>query len=163
MERPKINLPTPMTPEARRAIQGVCIDSRLSAYGPNDWGTAGWHKGKYPGFTDEQYAIFEIYSNGITPKQYRNMLEKLPQNERRCRNVSHRQAQLVQPQPARDLVRHADPQAGCPPFPMHAILPYHHGQRRDREDVHASQLVDVAASLLFTPYIASSRRIVWRV
>ena len=29
MERPDINLPTPMTPEARRGIQRVCIDSYL--------------------------------------------------------------------------------------------------------------------------------------
>jgi hypothetical protein len=35
----EINLPPPMTPEARRAIQGMCLDSRLFAYGPNDWGT----------------------------------------------------------------------------------------------------------------------------
>ena len=76
MERPEINLPTPMTEEARRAIQGVCIDSRLFCYGPNDWGTADWYKEKYPWFTDEQYAIFEMYSNGMTPKQHRNMLKK---------------------------------------------------------------------------------------
>jgi hypothetical protein len=76
MERPEINLPTPMTPETRRAIQGVCIDSRLFAYGPNDWGTAAWYKEKYPGFTDEQYRIFEIYSSGMTAKQHRNMLKK---------------------------------------------------------------------------------------
>ncbi len=76
MERPEINLQTPMTPEARRAIQGVCIDSRLFAYGPNDWGTAAWYKEKYPGFTDEQYRIFEMYSNGMTPKHHRNTLKK---------------------------------------------------------------------------------------
>ena len=76
MERTEINLPAPMTPEARRAIQGCCIDSCLFAYGPNYWGTAGWYKVKYQGFTDGQYAIFEIYSNGVTPKQHRNMLTK---------------------------------------------------------------------------------------
>ena len=76
MERSEINLPTPMTPEARRALQGGRIDSRLLAYGPNDWGTAGWYKKKYPGFTDEHYAAFEVYSNGMTPKQHRNMLKK---------------------------------------------------------------------------------------
>ena len=76
MERPEINLPTPIGAETRRAIQGVCIDSRLFAYGPNDWGTAAWYKEKYPGFTDEQYRIFEMYSNGMTAKQHRNMLKK---------------------------------------------------------------------------------------
>ena len=76
MERPEINLPTPMSAETRRAIQSRCIDSRLFAYGPNDWGTAPWYKDKYPGFTDEQYRIFEMYSNGMTAKQHRNMLKK---------------------------------------------------------------------------------------
>ena len=76
MERPEINLPTPMSAETRRAIQSRCIDSRLFAYGPNDWGTAAWYKDKYPGFTDEQYRIFEMYSNGTTAKQHRNMLKK---------------------------------------------------------------------------------------
>ena len=76
MERSEISLPTAMTPEARRAIQGVCIDSRLFAYGPNDWGTAAWYKEKYPGFTDDQCAIFAMYSNGVTAKQHRNMLKK---------------------------------------------------------------------------------------
>jgi len=32
----EINLPTPMTPEARRDVQGVCLDFRLFAYGLND-------------------------------------------------------------------------------------------------------------------------------
>ncbi len=82
MKRPEINLPTPMTPETRRAIQGVCIDSRLFAYGPNDWGTKVWYKEKYPGFTDEQYRIFEMYSSGMTAKQHRSMLKLLPQKQR---------------------------------------------------------------------------------
>ncbi len=73
----EINLQTPMTPEVRRAVQGVCLDSRLSAYGLNDWGTAAWYEEKYPGFTDEQYAIFEMYSNGMMPKQHSNLLKKL--------------------------------------------------------------------------------------
>ncbi len=36
MERSEINLPTPMTPEARRAIQGARIDFRLFYYDSND-------------------------------------------------------------------------------------------------------------------------------
>ena len=80
MNQTEINLPTPMTPEARRAIQGVCLDSRLFAYGPNDWGTAAWYKEKYPGFTDEQYRIFEMYSSGMTAKQHRNALKKAAKN-----------------------------------------------------------------------------------
>jgi hypothetical protein len=76
MERPEINLPTPMSADTRRAIQSRCIDFRLFAYGPTDWGTAAWYKEKYPGLTDEQYRIFEMYSNGMTAKQHRNMLKK---------------------------------------------------------------------------------------
>ncbi len=75
MERPEINLPTAMSAETRRTIQGVCIDSRLFAYGPTDWGTAAWYKEKYPGFTDEQCRIFESYSSGMTAKQHRNILK----------------------------------------------------------------------------------------
>ncbi len=71
-----IDLPIPMTPEERRAIQVICLESRLFAYGPNDWGTACGYEKIYSGFTVEQYAIF-MYSNGMTPKQYRNMLKKL--------------------------------------------------------------------------------------
>ena len=80
----EINLPTPMTPEARRAVQGVCLDSRLFAYGPNNWGTAGLYKEKYPGFTDDQYAIFEMYSNEMTPKQHRSLLKKLCRKIKSC-------------------------------------------------------------------------------
>ena len=69
-----------MTPKARRAIQGVCIDSRLFAYSPNDWGTAVWYKDKYPGCTDEQYRICEMCSNGVTAKQHRNALAKASNN-----------------------------------------------------------------------------------
>ena len=85
MNQSEINLPTPMTPEARRSIQEVCIDSRLFAYGPNDCGTVAWYKEKYPRFTDEQYRILEmysseiysrVYSNGMTAKQHRNALKK---------------------------------------------------------------------------------------
>ena len=80
MNQSEINLLTPMTPEARRAIHGVCIDSHLFAYGPNDWGTAAWYKEKYTGFTKEQCSIFELHSNGMTAKQHRNALKKTSKN-----------------------------------------------------------------------------------
>ncbi len=76
MERSGINLPTAMTPEARQTIQGVCLDFRLFAYGLTDWETVGWYKEKYPWFIDEQYAIFEMYSDGFTANQHRNILKK---------------------------------------------------------------------------------------
>jgi hypothetical protein len=69
-----------MTAEARRAIQGICLDSRHFAYGPKDWGSAARYKEKYTGFTDEEYAIFEMYSNGMTAKQHRNALKKTSKN-----------------------------------------------------------------------------------
>ncbi len=75
MESPEIKLPTPMTPETRRAIQGICIDSHMFACGPNDWGAAAWYK-EYPGFSDKQYRIFKSYPNGMTAKQHRNILKK---------------------------------------------------------------------------------------
>ncbi len=78
----KINLPTPMTSKARQVIQGIYLDSRLFAYGPNDWGTAAWYKEKYPGFTDYQYTIFEMYSNGMTPKQPQPAQKALSQKQR---------------------------------------------------------------------------------
>ena len=80
MNQYEINIPTPMTPEARRATQGVRIDSRLFAYGPIVWGRAAWYKDNYPGLTEEQYRIFEMYSNEMTAKQHRNALKKTSKN-----------------------------------------------------------------------------------
>ena len=76
MSNAVIHYPTPMTAEARKMVQGKCLDSRLFCYGPNDLGTAPWYKEKYPGFRDEEYAIMELYSNGMTAKKHRNMLKK---------------------------------------------------------------------------------------
>ena len=76
MSNAVINYPTPMTAEARKMVQGVCLDSRLFCYGPNDWGTVPWYKEKYPGFREEEYEIMGLYSAGMTPKQHRNMLKK---------------------------------------------------------------------------------------
>jgi hypothetical protein len=70
-----VNLPTPMTAEARKALQGVYLDERLFAYS-SDWGTEAWYRERYPGFRDEDYAVFAMYSAGVTPKQFRNMLKK---------------------------------------------------------------------------------------
>ena len=76
MSNAVIHYPTPMTAEARKMVQCKCLDSRLFCYGNNDWGTVPWYKEKYPGFRDEEYAIMELYSNGMTAKQHRNMLKK---------------------------------------------------------------------------------------
>jgi hypothetical protein len=121
MERPEINLPTPMTPETRRAIQWICIDFRLFEYGNNDWGCAAWYTEKYPRFTDEQYRIFESYSNGRTAKQHHNMLKKLPQKERDRQDVFDRPTRQVQPQPPefscdRAIHKQIVPPLPCTPF-----------------------------------------------
>ena len=76
MSNAVIHYPTPMSVEARKMVQGVCLDSRLFCYGPNDWGTAAWYKEKYPRFRDNEYTIMEMYSNGMTEKQHRNMVKK---------------------------------------------------------------------------------------
>ena len=71
-----INYPKPMTPEMRQKLQSVYIDMDRFAYG-NSWlGTAAYYRAKYPGFTLEQCRALEAFSNGVTPKQYRNMLKK---------------------------------------------------------------------------------------
>ena len=77
-----INYPKPMTPEMRQKLQSVYFDMDRFAYG-NSWlGTAGYYRAKYPGFTDEQCKAFEAFSNGVTPKQYRNILKK--EKKKRC-------------------------------------------------------------------------------
>ena len=76
MNQSGINPPTPITPKARRAIQGVCIDSRLCAYGSNDWETEAWYKETSPGFTKKKCASFDLYSNAMIAKQHRNVLKK---------------------------------------------------------------------------------------
>jgi hypothetical protein len=88
MNESKINLPTPMTPEARRAIQRVFIASRLFAYGLNDWETAACYKEKCPRFTDEQCWIFLMCSSGVTAKQHRNALKKESKNGKAYRKYS---------------------------------------------------------------------------
>ena len=76
MEELAINRPTPMTPETRKLIPGECFDADKFLYG-NDWvGTALYYKTMYPGFTDDQCRVMEAFSNGVTPKQYRNLLKK---------------------------------------------------------------------------------------
>ena len=90
MNTSEINLLTPMTPEACRAIKGICLDSRLFAYGPNDWRTAAWYKEKYPGFKDEQDRIFEIDYNWMTAKKHRNPLKKHPRMVKPLANVFDR-------------------------------------------------------------------------
>ena len=82
-----INCPTPMNAEARKALQGVYLDERCFRYGDTWLGTAAYYQATYPGFTDEQCKVLEMYSNGVTAKQYRNILKK-----HRRRNVHDRKA-----------------------------------------------------------------------
>ena len=84
----EINYPKPMDPEARKALQGIYLDERCFMYGDTWLGTAAYYKATYPGFTDDQCRVLEMYSNGVTPKQYRNILKKY----KRANNVHDRKA-----------------------------------------------------------------------
>ena len=76
MEAPQINRPTPMTPETRKLLRTKNFDMEHFLYGNNWLGTALYYKTLYPEFTDDQCRAMEAFSNGVTPKQYRNILKK---------------------------------------------------------------------------------------
>ncbi len=76
MEEPVINRKTPMTPENRRLLQAKNYELENFLYGDNWLGMALYYKTMYPGFTDDQSMAMEAFSNGVTPKQYRNLLKK---------------------------------------------------------------------------------------
>ena len=82
-----INYPTPMTEESKKHIPKMLFDGDRFLYGNNWLGTAAYYKAMYPGFTDEQTQVFEMYSNGVTAKQYRNILKK---TKRKNQDVSNR-------------------------------------------------------------------------
>ena len=85
MEGPTINRLTPMTPENRRtSCQGKNYGLENFLYGDNWLGTALYYKTMYPGFTDDQCRAMEAFSNGVTPKQYRNLLKKEKRKQQAC-------------------------------------------------------------------------------
>ena len=84
MEGPAINRPTPMTPENRRLLQAKNYGTENIWYGDNWLGTALYYKTMYPGFTDDQCRAMEAFSNGVTPKQYRNLLKKEKRKQQAC-------------------------------------------------------------------------------
>ena len=98
MEEPAINLPTPMTPETRKLIPGECFDADKFLYGNNWVGTALYYKTMYPGFTDEQCRAMEAFSNGLTPKQYRNLLKKEKRKQQACSGSIRNQSSSSAPQ-----------------------------------------------------------------
>jgi hypothetical protein len=76
-----------MTPETRKLLRGFRPPSTVGEqaknfglenflYGNAWFGTAAYYKATYPGFTDDQCKAMEAFSNGVTPKQYRNILKK---------------------------------------------------------------------------------------
>ena len=74
-----IQKPTPMSPEMRARLQelrGVYLDDRMFCYGDNWRYSAAWYQQQYPGFSPEQCRAMEMFSNGVTAKQYRNLLKK---------------------------------------------------------------------------------------
>ena len=84
MEEPAINRPTPMTLEDRKLLQAKKLLDRKLLYGDNWLGTALYYKTMYPGFTDNQCRAMEAFSNGMTPKQYRNLLKKEKRKQQAC-------------------------------------------------------------------------------
>ena len=84
MEEPAICYPTPMTPETKKLLQTKSFDMEHFLYGNNWLGTAAYYKKMYPGFTDEQCRAMEAFSNGVTPKQYRNILKKERRKQQAC-------------------------------------------------------------------------------
>ena len=98
MEEPTINRPTPMTPESRRLLQGKNYGLENFLYGDNRLGTALYYKTMYPGFTDDQCRAMEAFSNGVTPKQYRNLLKKEKRKQQACSGSRHNQSSSSAPQ-----------------------------------------------------------------
>jgi hypothetical protein len=98
MEEPTINRPTPMTPENRRMLQGKNYGLENFLYGDNWLGTALYYKTMYPGFTDDQCRAMEAFSNGVTPKQYRNLLKKEKRKQQACSGSRRNQSSSSAPQ-----------------------------------------------------------------
>ncbi len=65
-----INYPTSMTEGLKKHIPKMLFDANRFLYGNNWLGTAAYYKALYSGFMDEQIKVFEMYSNGVTAKQY---------------------------------------------------------------------------------------------
>jgi hypothetical protein len=98
MEEPAINRPTPMTPENRRLLQAKNYGIENFLYGDNWLGTALYYKTMYPGFTDDQCRAMEAFSNGVTPKQYRNLLKKEKRKQQACSGSRHNRSSSSAPQ-----------------------------------------------------------------
>ena len=64
--------------EAIKPKEFITGNSFLDKITYNDQGSSHWYKAQFPGFPDEYYHIFELYSlGGIRFKEYRNLLKKL--------------------------------------------------------------------------------------
>jgi hypothetical protein len=72
-----INYPSPMTEQSKKHIPKMLFEADRFVYGNNWLGTAAYYKALYPGCTDEHTKVFEMYSNGVTAKQDRNILKRL--------------------------------------------------------------------------------------
>ena len=84
-----IYYPTPMTKESREYIPNMFFVADRFLYGNNWLGTTAYHKATYPRFKDDQTQVLsKMYSNGVTAKQYRNILKGLM---RKNNDVSNRE------------------------------------------------------------------------
>ena len=59
-----------MTKKSREHIPKMCFNADRLLYGNNWLGTVAYYKATYPKFKDEQIKVLEMYSNGVTAKQY---------------------------------------------------------------------------------------------
>ena len=83
-----IDYPTPMTKKSQEHIPKIIFDAERLAYGNNRLGTVAYCKATYPGFTEEQTQVLQMYSNGVPAKQYRSILKRL---KRKNNDVSNRE------------------------------------------------------------------------
>jgi hypothetical protein len=84
MKEPAIIRQTPMTPESRRLLKAKSYGFEHFLYGDSWLGTALYYKIMYPGSADDQCRAMEAFSNGVTPKQYRNLLQKEKIKQQAC-------------------------------------------------------------------------------
>ena len=67
--------PQPMTPEMRASLGGVVFEEERFMYG-NWLGSWQWYMQKWPGFTEGDCRVLELYSNGVMAKEHKQLLKK---------------------------------------------------------------------------------------
>ena len=73
-----------MTKELREHIPKIFFAADGFLYGNNWLGTLAYYKATYPGFKYEQTQVLEMYSNGVSDKQYKKYIEKTKEKDQEC-------------------------------------------------------------------------------